>query len=135
MKQGTDKMIPQEWFRIGEDELKFAKASLEEFNAFYPQICYLCQQATEKYLKGFLIQNEISFEKIHDLVYLLKLCAKKDEAFLGYLEKGSVLSQYGILTRYPIEYPPASQMEAKEALEITEELIDFIKKKVQYENA
>jgi len=40
------------------------------------------------------------------------------------------LSQYYLVSRYPIEYPPANKKEAKEALEIAEEIINFIKIKL-----
>lgn len=84
MKQENNKKLSQEWFEIGENEFNFAKAGFEELDAFYPQICFLSQQAIEKYLKGFLIYNKKKFPKIHDLTELLKLCAKIDKSSLNF---------------------------------------------------
>lgn len=78
------------------------------------------------------MEYKIKFHPSHDLVYLLKLASKEDSGLLEYKEKAGSLTQYEMLARYPIEYPPASREEAKEAVETAEEIIDFIKKKVQY---
>ena len=110
--------------------MKFAKASFEELDAFYPQICFQCQQAVEKFLKGFLVYQQEKFPKIHDLIQLIKLCAKIDKGFLEFLEGANILSQYYLICRYPmIEYPPAGKKEASEALKITDEIINFIEDK------
>lgn len=130
MKQENNKKLAQEWFDIADNELGFAKAGLGELNAFYPQICFLCQQAVEKYLKGFLVYHKRKFPKIHDLAQLLKLCAKIDKNLLKFLEEIDTLSQYYLVSRYPLEYPPAKKEQAKEALDIAESIINFIRTKL-----
>lgn len=123
--------IADDWFRIGEEELNFAKAAFKDLNAFYPHICFLCQQAAEKYLKGFLVFHRKRFPKIHHLVYLLKLCAKIDKEFLNLIEEANIVSQYYLIIRYPIEYKGANKKEAKEIIEITEKIIKFVKSKIK----
>jgi HEPN domain-containing protein len=127
MRRKNNLKLAKEWFKIGEEELKFAQASFKEFDSFYPQICFQCQQAVEKYLKGFLIYHRKKFPKIHDLVELIKLCSKIEKGFLKFLEDGTFLSQYYIRTRYPVEYPPATRNEAEKSLEIAKRFINFIK--------
>ena len=131
-KINNHQKLAEEWFKIGENEFKFAKYSLEELDAFYPQICFQFQQSVEKYLKGFLIYHGRTFPKIHDLTHLTKLCAKIDQEFLRFLNKTDILSQHYLTSRYPIEYPPAEKSHAKEAFEIAEEIINFIKIKINY---
>lgn len=131
MRQKNNSKLAQEWFKIGEEEFKFGKSALEEFQAFYPQVCFQFQQAVEKYLKGFLVFQKKDFPKIHDLVELIKLCAKLDKDFLKFLEKTSILTQYYLISRYPIEYRPAGKKEAREAFEIAKEIINFVKEKKQ----
>jgi len=128
MKKKNNLKLAKEWFKIGKEELGFAKAAFEDLNAFYPQICFQCQQAVEKYLKGFLIYHQKTFPKIHDLVELIKICSKINKKFLKFSKKAAVLSQYYLTSRYPIEYPPAKKKEAKEALKIANKIIDFINK-------
>lgn len=129
-KKIKESKLAQDWFNIGEEELKFARAGFEDIGAFYAQICFLCQQSAEKYLKGFLIYSKTEFPKIHDLVELVKLCARKDKKFLDLLDDAAVLSQYYLISRYPIEYKPAGKKEAQEALNIAEALKDFILAKI-----
>ncbi|MDP2741254.1 MAG: HEPN domain-containing protein [bacterium] len=132
MNQNNNKKLHQEWFDIADNELNFARAGLEELNAFYPQVCFLCQQSTEKYLKGFLVYSKKKFLKIHDLIQLIKLCAKIDKDFLNLLEKVDILDQYYLVSRYPLEYPPAGKEQAKEALETATNIINFIRVKTNY---
>lgn len=122
----------QKWFAIGNNDLKYVQASFEEFGAFYPQICFIAQQAVEKYLKGFLILQKNSFPKIHDLTKLLKFCAEIEKDFLDFADETNYLSQFYLIARYPLtEYPPAGKKEAKKALDSAEEIIGFIKKVVK----
>lgn len=131
MKQKNNKKLAKEWFDIADNELGFAKAGLERLNAFYPQICFLCQQTVEKYLKGFLVYSRRKFPKTHDLPQLLKLCAKIDKDFLKFLGEIDILDQYYLVSRYPLEYPPASKEEAKEALKIATSIVNFVRLKLK----
>lgn len=132
MKQNNSEKLAKEWFRIGDNEFGFAKLAFEDFGSFYPQICFQCQQVTEKYLKGFLVYHQQKFHKIHDLTELSKLCAKIDKEFLNFLPKTDILSQYYLTSRYPLQYREAGKKEAKQALEIAKEIIEFIKIKLRY---
>jgi HEPN domain-containing protein len=132
MKHSSEKNRATEWFRLGDEDLNFAKDSFREFGAYYPQVCFLCQQAVEKYLKGYLVFAVGKFPKIHDLTHLLKLCAKTDKKFLNFLSSGDILSQYYIVARYPLpEYPPAGKTEAREALMVAEKIVKFVKRSVK----
>ncbi len=124
--------LSKDWFKIAENEFKFAKVNLEEFNTFYPQICFYFQQAVEKYLKGFLVYHHKKFPKNHDLTQLLKICAEIDKDFLNYVEETDYLVQFYFVARYPmVEYPPAGKQEAYQSLKYAEALVEFIKKKIK----
>jgi len=125
MKQNNS-TIAKEWFRIGDEELNFAKASFEELNSFYPQICFQCQQAVEKYLKGFLAEHQKPFPKIHDLVNLTKLCSQINQDFNKFIDEANILSQYYLIVRYPLEYPVANKINAQQCLEIATKIIKFV---------
>lgn len=126
MKQNKESSLAKDWFRIGEEELCFARAGFEDLDAFYSQICFLCQQAAEKYLKGFLVFHKIKFPKIHDLTELVKLCAKIDKNLSKILDNASALGQYYLIARYPIEYKEAGKKEAREALATAEKIRKMI---------
>lgn len=117
------------WLKKGKEDLLFAEVSLKE-NKFYDHICYLSQQAVEKYLKALILlkKGEITKkEKTHNLIYLAQKC--KTLIDLSSFEKElRILSQVYIPARYPDEahLMAFSEKEAKECLEIAEEILNYI---------
>ncbi len=67
-------------------------------------ICYHCQQAAEKFLKGFLAFQGEPIRKTHDLVLLNKLCAGFDEAFKKIENECLELTDFGVNIRYPFSF-------------------------------
>ncbi len=90
---------------INNEDFNFAKINLEEDNKFYSQICFHFQQAAEKYLKASIAAYDLEFEKIHDLIALLKICSKKDAPLLSIMEQCELLNTAYIDTRYPVHWP------------------------------
>ena len=50
--QGNHERIAAEWFSKAESDLNFAKASFKDFDEFYSQMCLLCHDAVEKFLRS-----------------------------------------------------------------------------------
>ncbi len=50
-------LLVKDWLAKADSDFRYAKASFESFDDFYSQICILCHDAAEKYLKAFLIFN------------------------------------------------------------------------------
>jgi len=59
----------------------------------------------QKYLKAYIIGKGLAFEKIHDLVHLLKTCAAAEPAFAGLTKDCILLNPAYIETRYPMHWP------------------------------
>ena len=89
--------------KIADEDFDFAVSSLED-STFYAQICFHFQQAAEKYLKSFITANELEFQKIHDLLVLLKICIKKDESLRSLTDECTFLNRFYIATRYPVHW-------------------------------
>ena len=66
-------------------------------------ICYHCEQAAEKILKGYLIQLDIESSKTQDLRLLCKRCADFDITFDEISQSCARLTAYGVPPRYPFE--------------------------------
>jgi len=117
------------WLEKGREDLLFAKVALKE-NKFYSHVCYLSQQAVEKYLKALILlkKGEITKkEKTHNLIYLAQKC--KTLIDLSNFEKElRILSQVYIPARYPDEahLKAFSEKEAKECLEIAKKILTHI---------
>lgn len=117
-----------EWILIAEDDLRWAKASFED--GFFSRVCFVCQQATEKVLKGFLYGNNV-YQKTHSLLRLMDLCAKINSSFLELKNDLTILDPYYLETRYPdmgdIDQFDKKEL-AQEALLASERVIEFVKK-------
>ena len=64
-------------------------------------ICYHCEQAAEKMLKGTLAQFGMEPPKTHDLIQLCKLCMERDPQFEQLADACVELTPYGVQVRYP----------------------------------
>jgi len=65
-------------------------------------ICFHAQQAVEKFLKAYLVYNNIDFPRTHDIDYLLQECKKIDSEDFN-VNLGS-LSDFGVNIRYPDDF-------------------------------
>lgn len=120
------------WCKKAERDLKTAKILIKETEMLTDTICFHCQQAIEKYLKAFLTEEGVRFGKIHDLGTLFELCIEKDKNFEKLdKERISELTFYAVDLRYPEEFYIPSVEEAKTALELAEEVKEFILKKLK----
>ena len=111
--------LVKEWFDIASIDLQVA-AHL--FNTMHPKpleiVCYHCQQAAEKALKGFLTDRGIEPPYTHDLEQLRLMCIEYDSSFSdATIQKASLkLSEYAVSTRYP-DRPEIEEQDAAFALE------------------
>ena len=69
------------WLQKAENDLQSAQRLLEIEPLILDTACFHCQQATEKYLKAFLVYHDIEVEKTHDVIFLLKECSMIDAVF------------------------------------------------------
>ncbi len=109
---------PQDWLRYAEADLGVAERELLTGEPAYPTICFLCQSAAEKFLKGYLIAQGWTLEKTHDVVELLEFCADFDAELGTMVAEGAVLNEYIVAGRYPgdLTFEEIGETEAEEAL-------------------
>jgi len=127
------KQITLEWLEKADSDLNFAKASLKKFDDFYSQICILCHDAVEKYLKAYIISKGAKPKRIHDLVTLLKECiklSKYPERLKTCEEDCRILNFYYTPLKYPSHYPKVTKEQAKEAVERAIQVGEVIKKEI-----
>ena len=62
----VDPDIIQEWVSKAEEDFEFARINFEEEKPYFAQICFHFHQSAEKYLKAYIIANELGFRKSHD---------------------------------------------------------------------
>lgn len=123
----------EDWFVKGSGDLRTAETAFKyDKDPATATLCYLCQQATEKYLKGFLVFNGKIPPKIHDLLELLTLCLDIDADFKHLREDVGALNRYVIEPRYPlrplIHY---SREETEGAIQSIWKVIHFVTEKTK----
>ncbi len=110
--------------------LKFAVAGheLERDDAACNTICFLCQEAAEKYLKAYLISKGWVLKKTHDIVELLEYCSDYDDDFNQLVEAGRILNDYIVEGRYPgdISFETIEIVQAQEAYKVVKYIKGFV---------
>ncbi|OGD84761.1 hypothetical protein A2165_04370 [Candidatus Curtissbacteria bacterium RBG_13_40_7] len=105
--------IVQQWLDRADKDLSIAQSDIKDTKrAEY--VAFNCHQATEKFLKAYIIAGDLKFRPTHDLVNLLV-----EELTPLYLE-----------SRYPEFIRAITHKQAKIALVAAEKVAKFIKKKL-----
>jgi HEPN domain-containing protein len=120
--------IIEQWLKRAEEDLEFASSNLKDRSRFFGQICFHFHQAAEKYLKAFIIAHKLDFEKVHDLLKLLKTSQKKESSLSCLREACEFLNPFYVETRYPINWPTHyTREEATKAKDAAEKISHIIK--------
>lgn len=117
---------PQDWFRIGDRELKRAHNLLHLGDLEGAGVNI--QQAIEKYLKGYLLGRGWELRRIHDLETLLNEAIVYDSSFEAFRAACQKISQYYLEERYPFTiHSELNESEIKESLESAENIVRKIR--------
>jgi len=108
--------LVDEWLRKAETDLRAAQVLLScDPPLPYPS-CFSSQQATEKFLKAFLVHSQVDFPKTHDIQQLLDLAEPIHADLAHSLGDVIALTQYAVEPRYPGDLPEPDPDEATAAL-------------------
>jgi len=114
------------WIVKGDHDLGTAKITYYHIPEYLDTVTFHCQQAIEKYLKGYLIFQSTPFKFSHDLIYLLDLITEKDSEFRDYYDILAELQGYAVEIRYPNEMIFLSKEKVEGAIKIAKEIRDVI---------
>lgn len=122
--------LVRQWIKIAERDLLTAKQGLEAEMVLTDIVCFHCQQAAEKYLKAFLVKNQIEFSKTHHLMPLINLCATVDKNFREELSEADCLTDYAVQLRYPDDWYEPTGEETAQAYAMALKIKHFVLKKL-----
>jgi HEPN domain-containing protein len=124
------KELAAEWAKKAEGDAGTARreAAVKEASN-WDAVCFHAQQAVEKYLKGLLQQEEISFTKTHDLSVLLSLILPVFHDLNDLSDNLEWLSAFAVEFRYPGE--EAVKEDAEFALTIMDKALALLRPKLQ----
>jgi len=91
----------KEWIYLAENDLYSAKILINQVRKPFEVICYLCAQSAEKYLKSYLIYNNVIPPKTHNLISLLSLCLEINTDFCKIEKECGYLNNFNNEIRYP----------------------------------
>ena len=117
--------ITEEWITKAEEDCLVAVRELRSEPPATNAVCFHSQQCIEKYMKAILQENEVEFERIHDLDILLQQCIDFIPGLEDHRDELVKLSTYAVDVRYPGFR--VSEKEADECVEIMGELRQIIK--------
>ena len=115
----------EQWFFLANEDLRSAEHLLTMHPIPIEIICFHCEQAAEKMLKGVLEANDIEPPRTHDLVVLCKLCGEVDEEYLNLIDYCIGLTPYGVQARYPSEME-INENDMMNALDDSRALCDMV---------
>ncbi|MDA8053921.1 MAG: HEPN domain-containing protein [Deltaproteobacteria bacterium] len=120
--------IVTEWIKYADEDFNAGKQlfknNQEEFKTV---VCYHMQQTVEKYLKAYLIANNIEIDKTHDIAKLIEQCKEIDINFNNlYNIDIDKLTNYAVDSRYPFPSKAVTLEDEKAAISIVEQVRPFV---------
>ncbi len=118
-----------DWIKKAENDFKTAQRGLTFPDPVTDTICFHCQQVVEKYLKAYLLMNEVDFPFTHNIEVLIRLCEDIDPQFKEIID-ADTLTPYAVEIRYLVEEAEPTGEEAKEAFEMAKKVKEFVRGKI-----
>ncbi|MDR0908206.1 MAG: HEPN domain-containing protein [Spirochaetaceae bacterium] len=116
----------RQWLHLAEEDLSIAENCA---NYMHPtpdeRICNLCQAVVERYLKVFLLVNNVIFKYNHDIVTLWKQCEAIMPEFNRFASHITILADYAVFPRYPNELQ-LSESDMRLALQYAKDIRAFV---------
>lgn len=111
------------WMAKARSDLGTARKLATGPDAYLDTAIYHCQQAAEKAIKALLVQNDLRFEKTHDLEVLIARGASVAPRLSQLLDHADRLTPYAVAYRYPGEELVPTAEEFAAALAAAEEIV------------
>jgi HEPN domain-containing protein len=105
-----------QWIEKADEDCMVVRQLFEADSIAKGAIGFHCQQATEKFLKAFLIFNDIDPIRTHNIEFLLELCSTVDKEF-SLVDAGN-LTDFGVEARYPGDFLEPSIAEIQVLIQI-----------------
>lgn len=118
--------IVDDWLTRARSNLYRARIGKVSDEILFEDLCFDCQQAAEKSLKGLLIAFDQEVPRTHIIGSLLRSLVKIGVVIPESIIQSSDLTEYAVHTRYPGMYEPIKEEEFVDALEIAEQVYSWV---------
>jgi HEPN domain-containing protein len=118
--------LAREWLVRSEHDLRVARYLLTMPDLPPESVGFHAQQCAEKALKAYLTFCHVSFERRHDLNYLIDLCVPFDPDFEQFRAPADELTPYAVEFRYPDTLPLMPLEPVRMAVHTAEHIYAFV---------
>ena len=123
--------IIKEWYQKADEDILTAEIVIEANPILYDVSAFHSQQAAEKYLKAYLVFNEMMPPKVHNIKAIIDIAVNFDVSF-GEMRNAETLSKFAVRSRYPDDYDIDTKQQALAILNIAKQVRDFVKSKIGF---
>jgi HEPN domain-containing protein len=100
----ADSKVSSDWYVMSEKDRRSAQILLDA-DGDNEVICFHCQQAVEKSIKGYLVSQTGMLQDGHNLSKLVLKTMQYEPGFQQYKKDAAFLNSYYMETRYPSDDP------------------------------
>ena len=115
------------WFDKAKNDLLDADNNLASDRVPYDTVCFHCQQAAEKLLKGFLVAHGCEYPLTHNLFVILDNVVEYEPLAESLRETLALLNPYSVEIRYPGDELTLTNDNAAEARQAAQEVLEWVK--------
>jgi HEPN domain-containing protein len=121
----------KEWISFAEDDIRMAEVAMKlKSNVPCRIIAFHAQQSAEKYLKAYLVSQEVDFPYTHSIATLLKLCDKY-ALQIKEIQDADLLTPYAITARYPGQDERVTKRETLKAIAMAKKVRQTVRDDLQ----
>jgi HEPN domain-containing protein len=121
-----DTELREQWFGKAGNDLRAAEMLLAGEDPPLDVVCFHCQQAAEKYLKGLLAGAGLPFPPVHDLGRLLTRLDSEGFPAESLRDLAEALNPYAVEVRYPEAFYLPGEPEAEGAVSAARRIRDWV---------
>jgi HEPN domain-containing protein len=122
-----NKRLACDWFAKAQNDLLAADNNLAAVRVPYDAVCFHCQQAAEKLLKGFLIAKGREYPITHNLLAILTEILEIEPSADCLYDNLALLTPYAVEVRYPDEIMILTKEAADEARQAVQKVFEWVK--------
>jgi HEPN domain-containing protein len=129
--------IVQEWFKFSRQDLLAAKTLMAANNpSLWSNVGFLCQQSSEKSIKGLLAYRKIKFGKTHEMEILGFELSKLYPDLTELMKSAVRLTPFAVEFRYPesVDRPLSAEL-VLDAIQLAESIYQEMSSRIPFESA
>jgi len=119
------------WIDKARSDLLNADNNLAARRVPYDTVCFHCQQAAEKLLKGFLVARGREYPITHNLFVILEKVLECDPTADSLRETLALLNPYSVEVRYPGDAWMPTSDDASDARGAAQEVFDWFQSRLE----